>query len=279
MYFIGFSRRPGTHRRCLHPRRRPRGPQPDTTRRFSISPGSMPSSGTGRDEFVVPVDSVGDVRQGIRLRGVLGRDCHLEVERAPDRGEDVAVLDLLGEPPDAVHLETLRLCLGHPGRRGDAAGHLDGRIAVRRGQRALGRGRAAFRVEDLRRQRLDQVGARGSDLGRGGGDRNGRGPGAAPGEHDRAECGEEELGHTESWAVSGSKVQMWTTGQVSVRVMPGTFCTRATTSLPSSSTLRASARTITSYGPVTSSARVTPWTSAICAATSAALPTSVWIRM
>ena len=40
--------------------------------------------------------------------------------------------------------------------------------------------------------------------------------------------------------------QMWTTGQVSVRVMPSRFCTLETTSLPSSSTLRASARTITS---------------------------------
>ena len=48
---------------------------------------------------------------------------------------------------------------------------------------------------------------------------------------------------------------MCTTGQVTVRVMPGTFCTLATTSWPSSSTLEASARTITSYGPVTSSAR------------------------
>ena len=40
--------------------------------------------------------------------------------------------------------------------------------------------------------------------------------------------------------------QMCTTGQVSVRVMPSRFCTFETTSLPSSSTLRASARTITS---------------------------------
>src|SRR6266511_2174429 len=70
-----------------------------------------------------------------------------------------------------------------------------------------------------------------------------------------------------------------TTGQVRVRVMPSTDCTLATTSLPSSSTLRASARTITSYGPVTSSARVTPLMFAISRATRAALPTSVWIRM
>ena len=40
--------------------------------------------------------------------------------------------------------------------------------------------------------------------------------------------------------------QMCTTGQVRVRVMPSRFWTFETTSLPSSSTLRASARTITS---------------------------------
>src|SRR4029450_113324 len=70
-----------------------------------------------------------------------------------------------------------------------------------------------------------------------------------------------------------------TTGQVSVRVIPSTAWTRATTSLPRSSTLSASARTITSYGPVTSSADCTPSMSAIALATWAALPTSVWIRM
>src|SRR5918997_5710238 len=36
---------------------------------------------------------------------------------------------------------------------------------------------------------------------------------------------------------------------------------------------------MTSYGPVTSSAVVTPGSSAISAATAAALPTSVWMRM
>ena len=40
--------------------------------------------------------------------------------------------------------------------------------------------------------------------------------------------------------------QRLTTGQVSVRVMPGTAWMRATTSLPSSSIVRASARTMTS---------------------------------
>src|SRR4051812_2544825 len=72
---------------------------------------------------------------------------------------------------------------------------------------------------------------------------------------------------------------MWTTGQVRVRVMPSRFCTFDTTSLPRSSTLRASARTITSYGPVTSSAAVTPLIWATSLATWAALPTSVWMRM
>ena len=40
--------------------------------------------------------------------------------------------------------------------------------------------------------------------------------------------------------------QMWTMGQVSVRVIPGTDWILATTSLPRSSTFSASARTITS---------------------------------
>src|SRR5690606_2009583 len=70
-----------------------------------------------------------------------------------------------------------------------------------------------------------------------------------------------------------------TTGHVSVRVMPSTFWTLATTSWPRSSTLSASARTMTSYGPVTSSELATPGSPAISAATDAALPTSVWMRM
>jgi hypothetical protein len=61
----------------------------------------------------------------------------------------------------------------------------------------------------------------------------------------------------------GARSYRWTTGQVRVRVMPSTAWIRATTSLPSSSTFLASARTITSYGPVTSSAWVTPLSSAI----------------
>jgi 2-phospho-L-lactate guanylyltransferase len=73
--------------------------------------------------------------------------------------------------------------------------------------------------------------------------------------------------------------QMLTTGQVSVRVMPSTDWMPPVTRRPSSSTFSASARTMTSYGPVTSSAWVTPEMAAICLATSAALPTSVWTRM
>ena len=61
--------------------------------------------------------------------------------------------------------------------------------------------------------------------------------------------------------------------------MPDTSWTWLTIILPSSSTLRASASTITSYGPVTASTRATPWICEIAAATSRAFPTSVWIRM
>ena len=61
--------------------------------------------------------------------------------------------------------------------------------------------------------------------------------------------------------------------------MPSIAWIRATTSFPRSSTLSASARTITSYGPVTSSALVTPTVSRTALATDAAFPTSVWIRM
>src|SRR5258708_40022748 len=52
--------------------------------------------------------------------------------------------------------------------------------------------------------------------------------------------------------------QMCTIGQVSVLVIPGTPWIWAPTSLPRSSTLSASARPITSWGPVTSSAWFTP---------------------
>src|SRR5205807_10626287 len=164
------------------------------------------------------------------------------------------------------------------------------RVAVRGGEGALRGGLAALGVEDLVGECLDQVRAGGSDLGRGRGHRDRRGAGAAPGDEEYAECragaaghagcdAGEDLGHTEARRGPRAAFQMWTTGQVSVRVMPGTFWTRATTSLPSSSTLRASARTITSYGPVTSSACVTPLMAATSLATCAALPTSVWIRM
>src|SRR4051794_29953732 len=48
---------------------------------------------------------------------------------------------------------------------------------------------------------------------------------------------------------------------------------------PSSSIDDASARRITSYGPVTSSACTTPGSERTAATTSDALPTSVWMRM
>ncbi len=69
-----------------------------------------------------------------------------------------------------------------------------------------------------------------------------------------------------------------TTGQVRVLVIPSTAWMRATTSFPSESTSSASVWTTASYGPVTASLWVTPGISPIRAATSAALPTSVWIR-
>jgi hypothetical protein len=52
-----------------------------------------------------------------------------------------------------------------------------------------------------------------------------------------------------------------------------------TTSLPNSSMFGATARTITSYGPVTADTSETPGTSRSAAATAAARPASVWIRM
>src|SRR3954452_7888018 len=72
---------------------------------------------------------------------------------------------------------------------------------------------------------------------------------------------------------------MLTTGHVRVRVMPSIIWTLLTTMRPSSSTVSASARAITSLGPVTSSALATPATARACSATVAAVPTSVWMRM
>src|SRR4029079_14447834 len=113
------------------------------------------------------------------------------------------------------------------------------------------------------------------------GDRFVRAAGEARGKQERRRHGADapDRGGSEASCAAAERAQMWTTGQVSVLVMPSRFCTFETTSLPSSSTLRASARTITSYGPVTSSAMVTPLTWAMAVATSAALPTSVWIKM
>ena len=61
--------------------------------------------------------------------------------------------------------------------------------------------------------------------------------------------------------------------------MPSMAWILATTMRPSSSMSFASARTMTSYGPVTSSAARTPSMAATCVATCAALPTSVRMRM
>ena len=65
------------------------------------------------------------------------------------------------------------------------------------------------------------------------------------------------------------------TGQVSVLVIPATACTFAKTVRPRSSMLADSARMITSYGPVTPSAIVTPAMAETAFATLEALPTSV----
>jgi hypothetical protein len=53
---------------------------------------------------------------------------------------------------------------------------------------------------------------------------------------------------------------------------------RDTTYLPKESILRASARTMTSYGPANGRACSTPSTSAAALATCPAWPTSVWMR-
>lgn len=70
----------------------------------------------------------------------------------------------------------------------------------------------------------------------------------------------------------------WTTGHVSVRATPPRACTRDTINLASSSMFRASARAMTSYGPVTVTASETLGRSRRAADTTAAWPTSVWIR-
>lgn len=61
--------------------------------------------------------------------------------------------------------------------------------------------------------------------------------------------------------------------------MPGTAWTLFNTVRPSSSIFAASARMITSYGPVTDSAIVTPAIPPMAFVTLPAFPTSVWIRM
>ncbi len=69
-----------------------------------------------------------------------------------------------------------------------------------------------------------------------------------------------------------------TTGQVRVRVTPLMAWMRDTTSSPRASMLLASARTMTSYGPVRGWAWWTPLISATALATWPAVPTSVWMR-
>src|ERR1700704_4869392 len=124
MYFTMFSSSPAPAR-CLSPiTSRP------PARSGHAAGNQLPTGVCGStlrarsDEGVVGVDGVGDVGEGIGLRAVLVRHRHLQVDLAADGGEDETVLYLLGEPADAVDLEALGLCLGHPGRRRDAAGDL-----------------------------------------------------------------------------------------------------------------------------------------------------------
>src|SRR5664280_2108553 len=72
---------------------------------------------------------------------------------------------------------------------------------------------------------------------------------------------------------------MLTTGQVRVRVIPGTFWIAPTMNLPRSSTLSAVQRTITSYGPVTSKDSITPGTARVASTTLSLEPISDWIKM
>src|SRR3954471_13673435 len=205
--------------------------------------------------------------RGLRPRHGPGHP-HLQVGAASHGGEDVRRGGLGEEPLHPVHLDHLRGG-GEPGRAGDPAPQRHGRVAPRGGPGRRGSGARAIPPV----QRPGQGVVQPPTTGRravGHPDRDVRRAGAA-GEQGGADEGGAQR--------AAPRAQRWTTGQVRVRVMPSTPCTFATTILPSSSTFLASARTITSYGPVTSSAWVTPLSSAISRATAAALPTSVWIRM
>ena len=190
----------------------------------------------------------------VARREVVRRDPHLDVLRAPDGGHrDVA----RGRPvccasgmyqSDAVDRLARRdrveaLGRGTPQRSSiagspQAAPYPSPASASRRGWSATSAGSAstsaaqALRVGPGQRRRVQRHGPRAA-----------RPAGAAPEHDDGARA---PRSGAPSHASKRRSRQMCTTGQVRVRVMPVMFCTLATTSLPSSSTLRASARTITS---------------------------------
>ena len=97
----------------------------------------------------------------------------------------------------------------------------------------------------------------------------------APGEEDgrpRSRAARPCSGRGRGVGLAATAQEMWTTGQVGVRMMPSRFSTFATTSLPRLDDVRASARTMTSSGPVTSSAGVAPLISAMAVGGLGGLP-------
>src|SRR5690606_12417414 len=202
----------------------------------------------------------------------------------------VAVLGL-HQPVDALHaardgrgvVTARHLGVGHLRGPGDTAPQYDRHAAPARGQFGRGFGIVALLAVHLVRQDLVQVPAQFGDLRVRTGNRHGRAVvcrGAARDGEQRDERGQDGEPVTEGLhrlRVDGG--YRWTTGQVRVRVMPSTCWTLATTMRPRPSTVSAWSRTITSYGPVTSSAWMTPGILPIRSATVDALPTSVWIRM
>jgi len=71
--------------------------------------------------------------------------------------------------------------------------------------------------------------------------------------------------------------QMCTAGHVKVRLIPSTPWMRETTILPKASMLAAWTSAMMSYGPVTTTAELTPWIAPTSSATAPVLPDSVWI--
>ena len=218
-----------------------------------------------------------EVGERAGLRCVRGGHGDLDVRLAAVRREQVATRERLGEPVDAVHGEQLRgRRQGGRSRVRRSAARSAGRPRPLSAPAASSRGgpgrqrtaaarpsRARTRPASTRRRPAGSRPPRASS-------RQRRAPGRAAG---RAAGRPGDVRDRES-------TQRWTTGQVRVRVMPSTAWTSATTSLPSSSTVSASARDdhvvragdVLGLGDAGDARRSS-------VATSAALPTSVWIRM